>query len=182
MTGASNKIVAVVGMCGAGKSEVTKVFLEEGYEKVYFGGVTMDVLTERGLEKNEKNERAVREQLRKTYGAAAFAILLVDKIRSLSKKGDVVLDGLYSWSEYKILKEEFPELTLLCVTADKKLRYERLANRPIRPLTNEQARSRDLSEIENIEKGGPIAFADVTLSNNGTLNELYEKVREFIKG
>ena len=46
------RITAVVGMCGAGKSEVTKVFLEEGYEKVYFGGVTMDVLEKRGLEKN----------------------------------------------------------------------------------------------------------------------------------
>ncbi|MBE6552306.1 MAG: dephospho-CoA kinase [Ruminococcaceae bacterium] len=176
------RITAVVGMCGAGKSEVTKVFLEEGYEKVYFGGVTMDVLEKRGLEKNEQNERSVREELRKTYGPAAFAILLVDKIRDLSEKGNVVLDGLYSWSEYKILKEEFPELTLLCVTVDKELRYERLAKRPIRPLTKEQARSRDLSEIENIEKGGPIAFADVTLSNNGTLEELYEKVRGFIKG
>ena len=92
------------------------------------------------------------------------------------------MDGLYSWSEYKVLKEEFPELTLLCVTVDKAIRYERLTSRPIRPLTNEQARSRDLSEIENIEKGGPIAFADVTLSNNGSLDELYEKVRGFIKG
>jgi len=171
-----------VGMCGAGKSEVTRTLEEMGFARVYFGGVTMDVLDERGLERNEKNERAVREELRRVHGPAAFAILLTDKINALAEKGDVVLDGLYSWSEYKVLKESFGErLTVLSIAVDKTTRYERLAIRPIRPLTYEQTLSRDISEIENIEKGGPIAFADYTILNNGTLIDLEKSVRMIVE-
>ena len=47
-----NKIVAVIGMCGSGKSEAVKYFEVNGYEKVYFGEVVMDemekILTKMG--------------------------------------------------------------------------------------------------------------------------------------
>jgi len=171
------KIVAVVGMCGAGKSELVSVFESRGYERIYFGGVTMSVLEERGLEKNEKNEKAVREELRERYGQGAFAVLLSDRIKKAAENGRVVLDGLYSWSEYKILKEAFGDgLFVVAVVCDKALRYERLAKRPVRPLTAAEAESRDRAEIENIEKGGPIGFADGYVLNNGTLEELRASV------
>ena len=48
-----HKIVAIVGMCGSGKSIATNVFCERGWEKVYFGGLTMDKLEEMGLAKTE---------------------------------------------------------------------------------------------------------------------------------
>jgi dephospho-CoA kinase len=35
----------------------------------------------------------------------------------------------------------------------------------MRPLTPDEAKKRDYSEIENIEKGGPIAMADYTIIN-----------------
>ena len=53
-------VVAVVGMCGSGKSVATEVFTAAGWPKVYFGGITMEELERRGLPKNEKNEKAVR--------------------------------------------------------------------------------------------------------------------------
>ena len=36
-----NKIIAVVGMCGSGKSIVSEYLESVGLKKVYFGGVTM---------------------------------------------------------------------------------------------------------------------------------------------
>lgn len=176
-----NNIVAVVGMCGSGKSVLTTFFEEKGWKKVYFGGVTMRELEKRGLERNEQNERAVREELRAKYGQPAFAILLLDEISELSKSNSVVLDGLYSWQEYKVLKERFGEnLTVLCIATDSKVRYERLSTRTIRPLTRQEAVSRDISEIENIEKGGPIAIADHYITNNGGVDELKAQFDEFI--
>ena len=65
-------------------------------------------------------------------------------------EGNVVLDGLYSWTEYNILIEEIPELILISVVADKDIRYGRLTEREIRPLTKEEAKKRDLSEIEGL--------------------------------
>ena len=177
-----NQVVALVGMCGSGKSVCCEVFQSHGWEYVYFGGVTMAELEKRGLARTEANERAVREELRRTYGPAAFAVLLKDVIREKLDRGHICLDGLYSWSEYKVLKEEFGDrLTVVAIVTDRSLRYHRLSLRPERPLTAEEALSRDVAEIENLEKGGPIAMADEFLSNNGTLAELAEKTRKLIE-
>ncbi len=172
----ANKAVAVVGMCGSGKSVVTQFFVENGWEQVYFGGVTVGELKKQGIAVNEENERKMRESLREKYGMGAFAVLLEEEIKQKLAKDNVVLDGLYSWAEYKHLKPVLGDnLILLAVVTDSDLRYERLATRTIRPLTREQAISRDYAEIENLEKGGPISAADVFVCNNGTVEELKQQ-------
>ncbi len=177
------KIVAVVGMCGSGKSVATEVFTDAGWEKVYFGGITMEELENRGLEKNEKNEKMVREGLRAQYGLAAYAVKLLPRIQKLAEQGNVVLDGLYSWSEYTYLKEHLGDaLRVLAIVTDRGLRYSRLATRTIRPLTEQEATSRDYSEIEKLEKGGPISIADRFVTNNGSSEELVEKITEYMNG
>ena len=177
-----NKIIAVVGMCGAGKSVACEYLESIGYQKVYFGGVTMDKLKEANLEDTPENEKMMREKLREEYGMAAFAIVLLPKIRELANKGDVVLDGLYSWDELKVLQHEFQgEIKVLAITADKDLRYQRLSVRQPRTLTNEQAKDRDISEIENIAKAGPIAYADYYVLNNGTVDDFHNRLKEILK-
>ena len=177
-----NKVVAIVGMCGSGKS-VASDYLEKelGYKKVYFGGVTMKKLQEANLEVNPENEKMMREKLRKELGMGAYAKVLLPEIKELAKENNVVLDGLYSWTEYKILKEEIKELKLISIVADKNIRYERLNQRKIRPLTNEEATKRDLSEIENIEKAPPIAYADYYILNNSTIEEYINRLNEILK-
>jgi dephospho-CoA kinase len=56
------------------------------------------------------------------------------------------------------------------------MRYARLANRPERPLTAQEAELRDYAEIENIEKGGPIAIADYMLVNDSTPDALLARL------
>ena len=68
-----NIIVAVVGLCGAGKSEVTSIFVENKFEKVYFGDVTFDEMKKRNLEVTPENERLMREELRATNDMAIYA-------------------------------------------------------------------------------------------------------------
>ena len=177
-----NKAVAVVGMCGSGKSLLCDYFCELGWEKVYFGGVTMTELKKRGEQVNEANERKMRESLRKTYGPTAFAIILKEEILSKLQRANVVLDGLYSWSEYLVLKEVLGDnLILLAVVTDCSVRKQRLANRPVRPLTSAEVDKRDKAEIENSEKGGPIAKADHYVINNGTEEQLKQQFCAFVK-
>ena len=177
-----NKIVAIVGMCGSGKS-VASEYLEKNldYKKVYFGGVTMKKLQEAGLEVNPENEKMMREKLRHDLGMGAYAKVLLPEIKELLKNNNVVLDGLYSWTEYNILKEEIPNLILISIVADKKLRYSRLSERQVRPLTEIEAENRDLSEINNIEKAPPIAYADYYILNNFTKEEVINRLNEIIK-
>lgn len=173
----ANKVLALVGMCGAGKSVVTDYFKARGFDCVYFGKATLDEISRRGLEINEKNEKTVREELRKQRGMAAYAVLNLPKIKEALGRGNVIIDGLYSWSEYKVLRDEFGDnLRLLSVFTPRKLRYERLSKRPVRPLTFAESEDRDRAEIENLEKGGPIAIADFIVVNDGDIDYLHEQL------
>ena len=167
------KMVAIVGMTGAGKSEVARVFEEHGFKKVRFGDITDEELNNRVLEPNEEHERSIREDLRKKYGMAAYAQLSLSKIDSSLKSSNVVVDGLYSWEEYTLLKERYGErLKVLAVWSSPATRHARLAHRAKRALTLKEAASRDKSEIENINKGGPIAMADFAILNDNSLEKL----------
>ncbi len=183
----SNKIFCIVGMTGSGKSEVSDELIKYGFSYLRFGQITLDKIKEKGLDINEANERETRESFRKEYGMGAFATLNIPKLDELIEKSDVVVDGLYSWSEYKILKEKYGNfMCVIAVYAPPKIRYQRLKDRKIendknrrfRPLTEEEAKKRDYSEIENIEKGGPIAMADFTILNTGTMEELKSNIKK----
>ena len=89
---------------------------------------------------------------------------------------------MYSWSEYKTIKEKFgDDFEVLCIATDAPLRRSRLKTRDFRPMDEETSRSRDYSEIENIEKGGPIGIADHYILNNGTIEEFRKEVIEYIE-
>ena len=176
-----NKLFAIVGMCGSGKSIASDYLVELGFNKVYFGGVTMKKLQEENLEINPENEKMMREKLRKDLGMGAFAIVLLPEIKECLSKGDTVLDGVYSYDEVKILKENFKELKIISIVCDKEIRYDRLSVREFRPLTNEEALKRDISEVENIAKAPPIAMADYYVLNNGTILEYKNRIDEIIR-
>jgi dephospho-CoA kinase len=174
-------VVSIVGMTGAGKSEVARIFEENGFIRIRFGDVTDEEIKKRGLELNEENERYVRELLRQEYGMSAFAMLNLSKIDLARKQSDVVIDGLYSWEEYTFLKTYCGEgFCVVAVWASPRARYNRLAGRLDRPLAVEEAISRDRAEVENISKGGPIAMADFTIINETSLKDLKREVKEII--
>lgn len=173
------RLIAIVGMTGSGKSELSKLFEKIGYLRIRFGDITDDLIKEKGLEINEENEKFVRENIRKEYGMSAYAKLNIPKIKQAVEKKNVIIDGLYSWEEYTLLKAEFPKIIILSVFASPFDRYERLVDREIRPLTFEQSRARDKKEIENLNKTAPIAMADYTILNVGTLFDLNTNLDKF---
>ncbi len=175
------KVVSIVGMAGSGKSEVARVFEQSGFARIRFGDITDQQVNQRGLELNEENERYIRELLRKEQGMAAYARLNLPRIESASKQSDVVIDGLYSWEEYTFLKDYYGEdFYIVAVWASPATRYARLTGRSNRPLTYEEAAIRDRAEIENINKGGPIAMADFTILNEASLADLRQAAERTI--
>ncbi|MDO8660998.1 MAG: AAA family ATPase [Candidatus Woesearchaeota archaeon] len=173
-------ILAITGLPGSGKTEATKFIESLGFNRVRFGDVTDIALRERELARTEKNERIIREELRKTHGMAAYALLSLPRIQKAQQHCSVVLDGLYSWEEYKLLRNKFPGMTLIAIHAPPQTRYARMAHRNERPLTEKEVRSREYSEIENLNKGGTIAMADVIIENNDSLRQLKIKIKKFI--
>ncbi|KKS65301.1 MAG: Dephospho-CoA kinase-like protein [Parcubacteria group bacterium GW2011_GWC1_43_12] len=178
----SKKIIAILGLPGSGKSEAINYLIKKyNWPKVYFGEVTFDEMRARRLEINEKNEREVREDLRAKYGQLHYAKQVIKKIEDLPS--DVVLvESLYSWPEYLEFKNKFGDnFIAITVYSSPKTRYERLGKRSVRPLTPEEGKSRDYSQIENLTQANPIAIADYTVINEDSLEYLYRQLDQIIK-
>ncbi len=174
------RLIAIVGMPGAGKTIAADFFRGKGVPVLRFGDQTDIGLKELGLRLTEANERKYREDLRRELGMAAMAIKIEPRIQeALKQSNTVVLDGLYSWEEHIYLKDKFPSIKLLCIYAQPKIRYSRLGVRPVRPLGRKEAESRDIAEIENLNKGGPIAIADYLIKNEGSKEQFLTELESF---
>src|SRR4030065_2867132 len=153
------KVVSMFGMAGSGKSEVSRVFERNGFKRIRFGDITDEEIKRRGLNLNEENERDVRQQLRKEHGMAGYAKLNLPKIDVFLQSTDVVVDGLYSWEEYTLLKSRYgDDFHVVAVWASPETRYNRLSKKKGRPLTMAEAAGRGVSEVGDINKRGAIAM------------------------
>jgi dephospho-CoA kinase len=172
------RTLALVGMPGAGKTLCAKHLEEQGFYQFRFGSIIVDEVVKRGWDINPENERVVREAFRKQDGMDAIAKRALPKLKAaLAERACIIIDGLYSFAEYKTLRQELGEdMVVVAIVAARRLRYERLAKRAIRPLTAAEAQERDWQEIEKIEKGGPIAIADYTLVNDGSPEKLLQQL------
>lgn len=179
-------------MAGAGKSEVTEYMRKKrkfGY--VRFGQITLDKVKALGEQPSEALERKIREDNRKKYGMAAYAILNEPKFDELLKSGDVIGDGLYSWEEYLELKNRYGEsLIVIAVYAPPEMRYSRLDGRAdkhgkdenlrYRSFTREESAARDYAEIENLHKAGPIVMTDYTVLNIRDIKWLHLQIGDVL--
>jgi len=175
------KILAFVGLSGSGKTVAVEHFTENGFPKVYFGGIIYQAMEEAGVAKGEDNEQAFRVEIRQKEGADFVAKRIIKQIHDLADAGQhrIIADGIYSWDEYKAMKHEFPaEITVVAIVTQKHLRYNRLEHREDRPQTQATTIDRDKHEIEDIQKGGPIAAADYYILNDGSREELDAKLDE----
>ncbi len=177
------KIIAIVGMSGSGKSVAVDYLTARGIPKVYFGGMIIKEMQKRNLEITPDNERSFREKIRREEGQDWVVRQAIAETKDLINAGQkrIVLDGVYSWTEYKLLKHEFPgDLTFIAIVTAKPIRYERVAKRPERPFDATKIRERDTSEIENLEKGGPIAAADYYILNDSTVENLQSQLKQIL--
>ena len=179
MTQPHAKIIALVGLAGSGKSSAVEYLTKKGFPKIYFGGVIYKAMEEAGIEPTWDNQQKFREEIRQREGKDFVVKRVIKNIHDLINAGQnkIVLDGLYTWSEYKILKHEFPgQVVVIAIVTPKHLRYQRMIKRPERPMQPREVDQRDWSEIENLEKGGPIAIADYFIINDSDLIQLHQKI------
>jgi len=176
-------VIAVVGLPGAGKTETSARFVKHQFVRVGFNDLFYEEFDRWGLERNETNEQSVRDGMRKKDGLTVLAERALPIIEQSVQGGrHVLIESLYTWWEYKFLKERLRErFQVLAIYAPPCLRYARLADRPERPYNAELARSRDCAQIESLQQAGPIAMADWTIQNTGTKQELFTRVAALIQ-
>lgn len=177
-------VIAVVGLPGSGKSEVVSRCIRHDFYRIGFNDVYNEEFDKLGVKRgDEVEERKIREELRREFGMDFAARQALPKIEEAIAQGrQVVVDSLYSWEEFIFMKDKFGgRFRVLAVWAPPDLRYERLAQRPERSLARETAMSRDYSQIANSHQAGPIAMADWTIQNTGSLAKLLREVDELIE-
>lgn len=179
----TRNILAFLGMPGSGKTEAIEYVRKTyGFPKVYFGDITFDEMRRRQLETTPENERLVRESLRNEYGEDYYAREVVRRIQALSNEPCILVESLYSWTEYETLKLAFGDIfTTITVHAAPPLRYARLSNRKERPLTREEAMNRDIAQLKRLDQGMPIALSDIVISNDTDLEHFHEKIDAALK-
>lgn len=171
-------------MSGAGKSVCVEHLKKKSVPSVYFGEIVINEVLERKLELNENNQKTIREEIRDREGKGALALRILSQIEKYFEQGYryVVVDGLYSWTEYKIFKESFEDRAIIiAVVEPRSIRHQRIANRAYRSFDEKEATQRDYDEIEGIEKGGPIANADYYLANHSNVADLTKDLDKLIK-
>lgn len=177
-------ILAFVGLPGAGISTAVEYLKSKHFPSVYFGGVILEAMEQAGMDDTPENEQLFRESYRAKEGNDAVVNQIIPQIHSLAKAGQhrIVADGLCSWTEYKVMRHEFPgQITVVAVTAPRLLRHRRLAGRSHRALTGAQAEARDWAEIENLEKGGPIALADYSIPNDTSREQFLTRIDHLLR-
>ncbi len=180
------KTIALVGESGCGKGlfiEVLKKFLPgKQIVAVRFSDVLSDILNILGIEKTRDNIDTLVTALR---GAFKDEGLLTTAMRKRLQGMDadiVILDGLRKEKEVPLVHER--EGLLVYIAVDEKTRFERLSQRTEKSdeagMTWEQfVKQGKAAPQVQIRHIGEI-MADVTLSNDGSLEEFEVAVKEFI--
>ncbi len=175
------KAVIITGMPGAGKSEIAAAFSSAGFPVITMGDVIREETLKRGLEPNPQNTGTVMLELRAIDGPGAVAKRCIERLR-LDQHPTVVIEGCRSIAEIEVFEEFCENIRIVCVHASPRTRYERLRNRGRcdAPLDWVSFRERDLREI-SVGLGGVIALSDYMIINEGTIDELFEKVQQIVK-
>lgn len=174
-------IIGLTGTAGSGKGTVAKILEEKGYSYYSCSDYLRGQLREKGIEITIPNLANLGNKIREKYGFGEIAKRLLKEI----KEDKAIVDSIRHPGEIEALKES-GRLVLIAVDVPMKIRYERIQGR------KKQEDRMSFEEFEEEERkqmavSGPemqlancISMADYKIINDGSLEELKEKVLEIL--
>lgn len=172
------KVIGIVGLPGSGKGECSRIAEQEGIPVVTMGDVIRKEVKKAGLPPLDVYMGEISQRLRKEQGMGAIAIACIPVIEKIQKPF-VLIDGIRGDTEVQIFKNHFPHFILVAIHADNCMRLSRLQNRK---RSDDCFTMEDLTRRDERETAwgllNAMAMADITLSNNGSLREFEEQIKE----
>lgn len=179
-------IIGVAGENGAGKDTFTTFFRAAAapltVAKLHFSDVLSETLNLWGIEKNRSNLQNLAIIMDREYGKGSLT--RATELRINRRKEDIIIVEGVRWKTDVPLIRSFKKSFIVYVTADPKLRFDRMLTRNSKAGENRATYSQFLkeekagTEVEIPEIG---ASANFKIDNNGSINEFREKVEEFCK-
>jgi Dephospho-CoA kinase len=172
------RLIGLTGTNGSGKGEVAKYLQKKGYAYQSLSDVIREELQKRGLETSRDNLIACGNELREKYGPEVLARRVAEKII-----GPTVIDSIRNPKEVEYLRS-LGDFILIAVDAPVEIRFERVIKRGrnesastleefIARETREKTNDPNSQQLETCLK-----LADLTIINDGSLEELWKKLEE----
>lgn len=172
-------MIIVTGMPGSGKDEFVKVARTMGYTDVHMGDTVKKYAREQGIPVMDREIGAYASGERKKEGMDIWAKRTG---MAIENPDSTIVDGLRNTEELQYFRENFPNVTVVAIYAnrDERLRRILIRNRADDVKTDYELDSRDNREL-GWGIGRTISLADHMIVNDGTLEEFRGKVREFLE-
>lgn len=163
-------IIGVTGIIASGKTTVSKYLAEKGFAYSRYSLIIAKLLEEKGIP-------VERSSLQEAGGDLFDS----QKQYDLNKKVDnyitgnrhIVIDGMRHHEDYTYWKEKnFKNFHLLYIETDPKICADRYAEKEFQKATNHHV-EQEITELRQL--------ADVIIHNNGTFENLYSQIDDFLK-
>lgn len=170
----SKIIVGLIGKLASGKGAVAKYLKEKhGYKTYAFSAMLRDILRRLYIATTRENLQTISQILRENFGQDLMSRVIAEDVLRDAETLTVV-DGVRRPTDIMYLKTN-PHFYLIYITADPKIRWQRLVQRNQNPgddkKTFAQFCADDAAEAETlIEALGK--KASYTINNNGTMEQL----------
>lgn len=175
-------VLILIGLSGSGKSTASNFFKSRNITVFRMGDLSYRELKKKKLSINFENEKYIKEELRRVYGKKVYAQRVIECIKKLEIKSKVVvIEGMRSQDELIAFQLTFNRIKVIFIDSNKRNRYKRLAKRQDRPLNYKQAQERDNYEVQTFSLDGLKFKADYTVTNDGDIEEFYQKLENIFK-
>lgn len=176
-------VLGLMGKIGSGKDTVADFLVnDKEFTVVGFGDATREVAEERGIEMTRENLLEIQKEHVEKHGIDFWAKKVAEIIKERGLKKAIV-NGVRRPTDATTLKKEFgDDFHLILVETDSKIRYERMVRRGRvgDPEEYEAFEKQEKAEIEAFGLDETFEMAEITITNNTTLEDLYEKTEEII--
>lgn len=180
------KIIGVIGQNGSGKDEVLKhLRAKYGVPFVSTGDMVREIAAREGKEPTRENLQEISRRYFHQFGQGCFVKLAAEKIR---QNGWAIggITGIRSLDDVKVLTgicgKDF--ILINVYMSDPELRYKRMLQRGEGrdPHSYEQFLRQDTAEEELFHIQSAAQYADYSINNNGTLEDLHCEIDRLVVG
>ena len=181
MKEAQPKYVGLTGLNASGKGTAAQYLIDKGYTYYSLSDIVREEATALGRDHSRENLICAGNKLRKEQGPAVLAKRVAQKI-----SGRAVIDSIRNIAEINELRK-LPGFILIGVDAPVELRFERAKKRGRVGFEQSLQEFIEVEQKENSKDPNKqqlfecLKMADTIIKNDGTTEELKDKLNSFFR-
>jgi dephospho-CoA kinase len=178
------KIVGAIGQIGSGKDTVVKhISTKLSIPIISIGDIVREIAKSEGLPLTRQNLQKLTEKYFERFGRTYFIDETIRKIKC-ARHNKILITGIRTITDITTLRKNFADdFILILVTANKSKRFQRLKLRgELRdPKTWLEFLEQDRNEEKIFQLSEAGKLADYRIDNNGSMEELFQKIDKVIE-